>query len=112
MCEHTFDGRGDDPARRPGLLLRVGRATRRPPPARAAGDRGRRRRAGGELRGQGALRPHAIVVRPRMSAYSEASKAVYRVFDDHCPQVEGLSIDEAFLDVRGMERIAGSPVDI
>jgi DNA polymerase-4 len=58
------------------------------------------------------LCPHAIVVRPRMSAYSEASKAVYRVFDDHCPQVEGLSIDEAFLDVRGMERIAGSPVDI
>jgi len=58
------------------------------------------------------LCPHAIVVRPRMSAYSEASKAVYRVFDDHCPQVEGLSIDEAFLDVRGMERIAGRPVDI
>jgi DNA polymerase-4 len=58
------------------------------------------------------LCPHAIVVRPRMSAYSEASKAVYRVFDDHCPQVEGLSIDEAFLDVRGMERIAGSPVEI
>jgi DNA polymerase-4 len=58
------------------------------------------------------LCPHAIVVRPRMSAYSEASKAVYRVFDDHCPQVEGLSIDEAFLDVRGMDRIAGSPVDI
>src|SRR2546430_11253286 len=58
------------------------------------------------------LCPHAIVVRPRMSAYSEASKAVYHVFDDHCPQVEGLSIDEAFLDVRGMERIAGSPVEI
>jgi DNA polymerase-4 len=58
------------------------------------------------------LCPHAIVVRPRMSAYSEASKAVYRVFDDHCPQVEGLSIDEAFLDVRGMERIAGTPVEI
>jgi len=58
------------------------------------------------------LCPDAVVVSPRMSAYSEASKAVYRVFDDHCPQVEGLSIDEAFLDVRGMERIAGSPVDI
>src|SRR5690348_13041859 len=58
------------------------------------------------------LCPHAVVVPPRMSAYSEASKAVYRVFDDHCPLVEGLSIDEAFLDVRGMERIAGSPVEI
>jgi DNA polymerase-4 len=47
-----------------------------------------------------------------MSAYSEASKAVYRVFDDIAPLVEGLSIDEAFLDVRGMRRIAGTPVDI
>jgi DNA polymerase IV len=58
------------------------------------------------------LCPHAIVVPPRMSAYAEASKAVYRVFDDTTPLVEGMSIDEAFLDVRGMERIAGSPVEI
>jgi DNA polymerase-4 len=58
------------------------------------------------------LCPHAIVVPPRMSAYSEASKAVYRVFDDATPLVEGLSIDEAFLDVRGMRRIAGSPAEI
>jgi DNA polymerase-4 len=56
--------------------------------------------------------PQAIVVEPRMSAYSEASKAVYRVFEDTTPLVEGLSIDEAFLDVRGMRRIAGSPTDI
>ena len=54
------------------------------------------------------LCPHAIVVTPRMSAYSEASKAMYRVFEDTSPLVEGLSIDEAFLDVRGMERIAGT----
>jgi DNA polymerase-4 len=54
------------------------------------------------------LCPGAIVVRPRMSAYSEASKAVYRVFDDMTPLVEGLSIDEAFLDVRGLRRLAGS----
>jgi DNA polymerase-4 len=47
-----------------------------------------------------------------MSAYSEASKAVYRVFEDAAPFVEGLSIDEAFLDVRGMQRIAGTPVEI
>jgi DNA polymerase-4 len=58
------------------------------------------------------LCPHAVVVSPRMSAYSEASKAVYRVFDDTTPVVEGLSIDEAFLDVRGMRRLAGSPVEI
>jgi nucleotidyltransferase/DNA polymerase involved in DNA repair len=56
--------------------------------------------------------PDAIVVEPRMAAYSEASKAVYRVFDDTTPLVEGLSIDEAFLDVRGMERIAGTPTEI
>ena len=59
-----------------------------------------------------ALCPNAIVVRPRMSAYSEASKAVYRVFEDTTPLVEGLSIDEAFLDVRGMQRLAGSPTAI
>jgi DNA polymerase-4 len=37
------------------------------------------------------LCPHAIVVSPRMSAYSEASKAVYRVVDDTTPVVEGLT---------------------
>ncbi len=58
------------------------------------------------------LCPQAVVVPPRMAAYSEASKAAYRVFDDMCPFVEGLSIDEAFLDVRGMRRIAGEPVEI
>jgi DNA polymerase-4 len=58
------------------------------------------------------LCPQAVVVRPRMSAYSEASKALYAVFDDTTPLVEGLSIDEAFLDVRGMERIAGTPTEI
>jgi DNA polymerase-4 len=58
------------------------------------------------------LCPPAVVVSPRMSAYAEASKAIYRVFDDTTPLVEGLSIDEAFLDVRGMERLAGSPTEI
>jgi DNA polymerase IV len=58
------------------------------------------------------LCPDAIVVRPRMCAYVEASKAVYRVFDDTTPVVEGMSIDEAFLDVRGMRRLAGSPTAI
>jgi DNA polymerase-4 len=58
------------------------------------------------------LCPEAIVVRPRMTAYSEASKAVFEVFEDTTPLVEGLSIDEAFLDVRGLERLAGAPVEI
>src|SRR6186713_3393543 len=46
--------------------------------------------------GRQALRlcPDAVVVPPRMEAYSEASKAVYRVFEDTTPLVEGLSIDE------------------
>jgi DNA polymerase-4 len=57
------------------------------------------------------LCPGAIVVEPRMSAYSEASKDVYRVFDDMTPIVEGLSIDEAFLDVHSLRRTA-SPLDI
>lgn len=55
------------------------------------------------------LCPHAIVVPPRMSAYSAASKAVFEVFHDTTPLVEGLSIDEAFLDVGGLHRIAGPP---
>jgi DNA polymerase-4 len=54
----------------------------------------------------------AIVLSPRMSAYAEASKAIYRVFEDATPLVEGLSIDEAFLDVRGLQRIAGRPIEI
>ncbi len=58
------------------------------------------------------LCPRAIVVEPRFSVYAEASKAVYRVFDDTTPLVEGLSIDEAFLDVRGLRRLAGTPAEI
>src|SRR6266496_2836734 len=58
------------------------------------------------------LCPRAIVVEPRMSAYAEASKALFRVFEDTTPVVEGLSIDEAFLDVRGMRRLSGSPSEI
>jgi DNA polymerase-4 len=58
------------------------------------------------------LCPDAVVVPPRMSAYSEASKDVYGVFEDTSPLVEGLSIDEAFLDVRGFERLAGPPPEM
>jgi DNA polymerase IV len=58
------------------------------------------------------LCPAAAVVPPRMSAYSQASKAVFEVFEQTTPLVEGLSIDEAFLDVRGLERISGSAPEI
>jgi DNA polymerase IV len=58
------------------------------------------------------LCPRAVVVPPRMSVYAEASRALFRVFDDASPLVEGLSIDEAFLDVRGLERISGTPAEI
>jgi DNA polymerase-4 len=58
------------------------------------------------------LCPHAIVVRPRMEAYSEASKAMFEVFEDTTPFVEGLSIDEAFLDVGGLRMISGTPEEI
>ena len=58
------------------------------------------------------LCPDAIVVEPRMPAYSEASKAVYEVFEDTAPRVEGLSIDEAFLEVRGVRRLSGTPAEI
>src|SRR6185312_16411865 len=59
-----------------------------------------------------ALCPDAVVVAPRFQAYVDASKAVFEVFDDTTPLVEGISIDEAFLDVGGLWRIAGEPVDI
>ncbi len=64
--------------------------------------------------GRAALRicPDAIIVPPRFNAYTEASRAMFAVFEDASPVVEGLSIDEAFLDVRGMERIAGTPVEV
>src|SRR5438105_10727233 len=56
--------------------------------------------------------PRAVVVEPRMSAYSEASKAVFEVFEQTTPLVEGLSIDEAFLDVGGLRRVSGTPTEI
>ncbi|MTD15245.1 DNA polymerase IV [Nakamurella sp. YIM 132087] len=59
-----------------------------------------------------ALCPDAVVVPPRMHAYTAASKAVFDIFDNTTPLVEGISIDEAFLDVSGLRRISGPPLDI
>ncbi len=58
------------------------------------------------------LCPDAVVVPPRMEAYSAASKDVFAIFRDTTPLVEGLSIDEAFLEVGGLRRIAGTPEQI
>ena len=58
------------------------------------------------------LCPHAAFVSPRWSAYVEASRAVFAVFERTAPVVEGLSIDEAFLDVTGLERISGTGREI
>jgi DNA polymerase-4 len=64
--------------------------------------------------GRQALRlcPDAVVVPPRMDAYSAASRDVFVIFRDTTPLVEGLSIDEAFLEVGGLRRIAGAPEQI
>jgi DNA polymerase-4 len=58
------------------------------------------------------LCPAAVVVPPRMSAYSQASADVFEVFRDTTPLVEPLSVDEAFLDVAGLRRVSGDPVTI
>ncbi|MBM2621940.1 DNA polymerase IV [Actinoplanes sp. LDG1-06] len=59
-----------------------------------------------------ALCPRAVVVPPRMKAYTTASKAVFEIFRDTTPVVEGISIDEAFLDVSGLLRVSGTPREI
>ncbi|MFY0407297.1 DNA polymerase IV [Solicola sp. PLA-1-18] len=58
------------------------------------------------------LCPELVSVPPRMSAYSEASRRVFDVFHDTTPLVEGISVDEAFLDVGGLRRIRGAPSTI
>jgi DNA polymerase-4 len=58
------------------------------------------------------LCPHAVVVPPRMSAYSRASHDVFEVFHNCSPLVEALSVDEAFLDVSGLSRVSGTPTQI
>ncbi len=53
--------------------------------------------------------PQAVVLMPRFEVYAEASARVFEVFDRFSPLVEGLSIDEAFLDMSGSERLLGPP---
>jgi len=58
------------------------------------------------------LCPGIVFVKPRWEAYVEASRDLFEVFRDTAPEVEGLSLEEAFMDVRGLEHIAGSPAEI
>ena len=58
------------------------------------------------------LCPRLIVVSPRMAAYTAASRAVFEIFDRTSPVVEGMSIDEAFIDVSGLRRLSGTPAEI
>lgn len=51
--------------------------------------------------------PQAIVVAPRMARYQEVSDQLLAVFDDFSPRVEALSLDEAFLDMAGTEKLFG-----
>jgi DNA polymerase-4 len=75
--------------------------------ARAYGVRG----AMGGVRAR-RLCPQLVVVPPRFDAYVEASRALFEVFDEAAPVVEGLGLEEAVLDVRGLERVSGSPREI
>ncbi len=56
--------------------------------------------------------PDAVVLTPRWRAYTEASDMLFRVFREFSPVVEALGLEEAFLDVRGLERMLGSPQEI
>jgi DNA polymerase-4 len=58
------------------------------------------------------LCPDAVVVPPRMDVYSRASKDVFAIFRDTTPLVEGISIDEAFLEVGGLRHIVGTPEQV
>ena len=55
------------------------------------------------------LCPEAIVVRPRMEEYVKASKAIRAMMQDLTPAIEPLSLDEAFMDMTGTNKLHGAP---
>jgi len=55
------------------------------------------------------LCPDAVVVKPRMAVYAETSRAIRAMMEDLTPAIEPLSLDEAFMDLTGTERLHGAP---
>lgn len=55
------------------------------------------------------LCPEAVIIKPRMDAYVEASRAIRKMMEDLTPAIEPLSLDEAFLDMTGTARLHGAP---
>ena len=55
------------------------------------------------------LCPDAVIIKPRMQAYSEASRAIRKLMEELTPAIEPLSLDEAFLDLTGTQRLHGAP---
>jgi DNA polymerase-4 len=55
------------------------------------------------------LCPNAVVIRPRMDVYADVSRAIRAMMEDLTPAIEPLSLDEAFLDLSGTERLHGAP---
>ncbi len=53
--------------------------------------------------------PDAVVIKPRMEAYAEASRAIRRMMEDLTPAIQPLSLDEAFMDLSGTEKLHGAP---
>lgn len=58
------------------------------------------------------LCPHAIVKPVRFHRYREVSRQIFDIFERFTPTIEGLSVDEAFLDLTGTERLHGSPESV
>ena len=58
------------------------------------------------------LCPNAVIVPPRFDRYQEVSATIMQVFSDFSPEVEALSLDEAFLDMTGSEQLFGDPRSI
>ncbi len=56
--------------------------------------------------------PQGIFVRPRMARYQEMSDAIFNLFHQVSPFVEGLSVDEAFIDVTSVQKLFGTPYEI
>jgi DNA polymerase-4 len=56
--------------------------------------------------------PDAVIIPPRFDRYQEVSATIMRVFSDFSPDVEALSLDEAFLDMTGSEQLFGDPQSI